>query len=64
MRKLRRWSRRGLERFNDLKQEIRVLREDITHLQREQSKLIHRVHFLENEQPDPDRDLVLNNEMR
>jgi len=25
---------------------------------------VHRVHFLENEQPDPNRDLVLSDEMR
>ncbi len=53
-----------LQGFNELKQEIRALREDITHLQREQSKLVHRVHFLETEQPNPDRDLDLSDEMR
>src|SRR6266540_2314795 len=53
-----------LQGFNELKQEIRALREDITHLQREQSKLVHRVHFLETEQPNLDRDLDLSDEMR
>ena len=53
-----------LQGFNELKQEIHALREDIIHLQREQSKLVHRVHFLETEQPNPDRDLDLSDEMR
>ncbi len=52
-----------LQGFNDLKQELHALRADITHLQREQSKLVNRVHFLETEQPNPDRDLDLLDEM-
>ena len=52
-----------LQGFNDLKQEIRAFREDITHLQREQSKIVHRVHFLKNDLPDPDQDLVPTKEM-
>ena len=53
-----------LQGFNDLKQELHALREDITHLQREQFKLVHRVHFLKTEQPNPDRDLEFSDEMR